>query len=79
MRSLVLFCSWSAILVWSVPGCSQQPVKLTRSDDRIEVTIGGKLFTTYYFGPQVPKPYLHHGDSDRARVAERYKEYSAKN
>jgi len=25
----------------------------------VEVTIGGKPFTTYYFGPSSPKPYLH--------------------
>ena len=37
----------------------QEPVKLTRAGDTIAVEIGGKLFTTYYFSSQAPKPYLH--------------------
>src|SRR5579863_2355612 len=36
-----------------------EPVKLTRHGDQIEVLIGGKPFTTYYFGAESPKPYLH--------------------
>lgn len=36
-----------------------EPVKLTRHGDQIEVSIGGKPFTTYYFSPKIPKPYLH--------------------
>ncbi len=38
---------------------AQEPVELKRSGDQIEVIIGGKPFTTYYFGPEAPKPYLH--------------------
>lgn len=34
-------------------------VKLTRQSDRIEVSIDGKPFTTFYFGPETNKPYLH--------------------
>ena len=34
------------------------PVKLKRGQDRIDVTIGGRPFTTYYFLPDVAKPYL---------------------
>jgi len=34
-------------------------VELKRQGDRIDVVIGGKPFTTYYFGSDSPKPYLH--------------------
>src|SRR5262245_45519937 len=33
-------------------------VELKRSEDRIEVLVGGRPFTTYYFGPDAAKPYL---------------------
>ena len=33
-------------------------VKLDRSEHQINVTIEGKPFTTYYFDPEVAKPYL---------------------
>ena len=36
----------------------QEPVKITRTGDQIAVQIGGTPFTTYYFGPESPKPYL---------------------
>jgi hypothetical protein len=36
-----------------------ESVTLTRQGDQIEVQIGGKPFTTYYFGADSPKPYLH--------------------
>jgi hypothetical protein len=35
-----------------------QPVTLTRSGFHIDVLIGGKLFTTYYFDPKIAKPYF---------------------
>jgi hypothetical protein len=34
-------------------------VKLNKQADRIEVAIDGKPFTTFYFGPETHKPYLH--------------------
>lgn len=34
-------------------------VKLNKQADRIEVEIDGKPFTTFYFGPDTNKPYLH--------------------
>src|SRR5690242_16413933 len=34
-------------------------VELRRQGNQIEVRIGGRPFTTYYFGPESPKPYLH--------------------
>jgi len=35
------------------------PVKLKRQGTRIDVFIGGQPFTSYFFGPESPKPYLH--------------------
>jgi len=37
---------------------AQEKVELKRSPHQIEVSIAGKPFGTYYFGPQSPKPYL---------------------
>ena len=34
------------------------PVELRRHGDQIDVLIGGRPFTTYYFDPAVAKPYL---------------------
>lgn len=38
---------------------AQKPVELRKIGNQIEVVVGGKPFTTYYFGPDSPKPYLH--------------------
>lgn len=35
------------------------PVELKRSGNQVDVLIGGKPFTTFYFGSEAPKPYLH--------------------
>lgn len=35
-----------------------EPVHFQRQGNEIQVTIGGKPFTTYYFNPDVAKPYL---------------------
>jgi len=42
---------------WLLAG--DQAVKLVRDGDQIEALISGKPFTTYYFGAESPKPYLH--------------------
>jgi hypothetical protein len=36
-----------------------ETVRLKRRGNEVAVLIGGKPFTTYYFGPEAPKPYLH--------------------
>jgi hypothetical protein len=36
-----------------------QPVEFRPHPDSIEVLIAGRPFTTYFFGPDSPKPYLH--------------------
>jgi len=38
--------------------CSPEPVELRRAGDRIDVLIGGRPFTTYYFGTAAAKPYM---------------------
>ena len=35
-----------------------QPVELARNGDHVDVRIGGRPFTTYYFDPSVAKPYF---------------------
>ena len=37
---------------------ADETVKLQKQNDSVAVSIGGKVFTTYYFGPNSPKPYL---------------------
>jgi len=34
-------------------------VKFQQGDGRIDVVIGGKPFTTYYFSPDLPRPFFH--------------------
>jgi hypothetical protein len=47
-----------AILVCYATCAAQQNVEVQQKEKHIEVTIGGKPFTTYYFDPVVAKPYL---------------------
>jgi hypothetical protein len=47
-----------ALFLCTVTCGAQQTVDVHRNGDQIEVTIGGKPFTTYYFDPKVAKPYL---------------------
>jgi len=47
-----------AVLVCCCACAAQQNVAVERKGNQIEVTIGGKPFTTYYFDPVVAKPYL---------------------
>jgi len=49
-----------AMILWgSLLLRGQEPVKVTQTGDKISVEIGGSPFTTYYFGPEAPKPYLY--------------------
>jgi Family of unknown function (DUF6807) len=52
--STLFLVQFSAALV-----AADGPVKLVRHGDRVEVSVGAKPFTTYYFGPESPKPFLH--------------------
>jgi len=46
-------------------------VELKRQGDRVEVLIGKQPFTTYFFGPESPKPYLHPLRSAKGTVVTR--------
>jgi hypothetical protein len=52
------------LLMAAIPASSPaqdrgQRVDLTRDGNTVNVLIGGRPFTTFYFGPEAPKPYLH--------------------
>jgi hypothetical protein len=46
-------------------------VTLTRKGTQIDVAVDGKPFTTLYFGPDAPKPYLHPLRSASGKVVTR--------
>ena len=46
-------------------------VKVQKGDNRVDVEIGGKPFTTFYFGPDTTKPYLHPLHSASGKVITR--------
>lgn len=48
----ILFC-----LALALPLCAE--VKFTKQADRVAIEIGGKPFSTLFFGPETNKPYLH--------------------
>ncbi|MGH9469785.1 MAG: DUF6807 family protein, partial [Terriglobia bacterium] len=48
-----------------------EPVVFKRSGDHVDVLIGGRLFTTYYFDPSVAKPYLQPLRSARGTIVTR--------
>jgi len=47
------------LLVLCVPAAFAASVTFQKGDGRIEVSVDGKPFTTFYYGPDTPKPYLH--------------------
>ena len=47
------------LLLLCVPAAFAANVSFEKADGRIDVSIDGKPFTTLYFGPETPKPYLH--------------------
>ncbi len=50
--------SFELVSVCSAALGGGEPVELKRSGDHIEVLVGGRAFTAYYFDPGVAKPYL---------------------
>lgn len=48
---------WTGLLL-AVVLCSAAQVELKRTGNQIDVTVDGKPFTTYYFDPDVAKPYM---------------------
>jgi hypothetical protein len=51
------FLALLATLPLALPVTAQ--VKITQGDNHIDVSIDGKPYTTYFYGPDVPKPYLY--------------------
>lgn len=47
------------LLLLCVPAAFAADVSFQKADGRIDVSVDGKPFTTLYFGPDTPKPYLH--------------------
>ena len=56
IKLFLVFCVHSASILTSRG--QAESVSLTRQGDAIEVAIGGKPFTTYYFDPKIAKAYL---------------------
>ena len=54
MRLIFLVLIQASLLV-----AGDKPVTFVRHGDQIDVSIGGKPFTTYYVGAEAPKPYLY--------------------
>ena len=46
------------LLSYASLAAADETVKFQKHADSVEVLIGGKAFTTYYFGPNSPKPYM---------------------
>lgn len=55
-KAITLACFFVAAGLFAQDGAL--PVKLARRGNEINVLVGGKPFTTYYFVPEVAKPYL---------------------
>jgi hypothetical protein len=57
MRNVLLGVLLAGLLAASLP--ADEPVQLKRAGDTVEVVIQGQPFTTFFFGADSPKPYLH--------------------
>ena len=64
MRSILCFA-----LLAALPAAAD--VKLTKQDGRVDVAIDGKPFTTFYYGSDTMKPYLHPLRSASGKVVTR--------
>lgn len=47
------------LLVFCLPAAFAGSVSFEKGKGQIEVKIDGRPFTTFYYGPETPKPYLH--------------------
>jgi len=65
------FASLTVFLLLVAPSRGAEPVEVKRSGFQIDVTVGGRLFTTYYFDPVVAKPYLMPLRSSRGTIVTR--------
>src|SRR5262245_44637462 len=61
MRAIKILAAAAAVLITfaligrSAPG----GVSFVRGDNKVDITINGKPFTTYYYGPDLPRPFFH--------------------
>lgn len=58
-RSGLLTSACALVLVAPALVHGGEPVVLKQAGNQIDVLLGGKPFTTFYFGTESPKPYLH--------------------
>jgi hypothetical protein len=53
---------WILVIASIVPCAmilgAEEAIKLQKHSDSVDVLVGGKPFTTYYFGPNSPKPFM---------------------
>jgi hypothetical protein len=59
MKSRIPLLSVACVLALAASLPAADAVQLKRSGDMVEVVIQGQPFTTFYFGADSPKPYLH--------------------
>ena len=55
LKLLALTC---ATLLLISAARAAEPIKITQADNHLDVTIGGKPFTTYWFGQRDDRPYI---------------------
>src|SRR5260370_21942017 len=61
----------TCLLLTCYSQASDQPVELKRAGNRIDVVLQGRPFTSYYFGPESPKPYFHPLHSSQGTIVTR--------
>jgi methane monooxygenase PmoA-like len=70
-RRVLSFLFFAAMLPGPGLRAAGLPVEFQRHGTRIDVLVEGKPFTTYYFGPELPKPFLHPLRSARGTIVTR--------
>ena len=58
MKKSIFVVAVLVLVVIALAGPTKPKVELVKGDNRVDVTIGGKLFTSYLFGDELPKPVL---------------------
>jgi len=58
MKKIALILAVLILAVTVLAGQTKPKVEFVKGDDKIDVMIGGKLFTSYLFGDELPKPVL---------------------
>lgn len=66
-----LLTALGGLLTFSTACLAGDTVELVRKGDEVDVLVGGKPFTTYYFTPEVAKPYFQPLRSARGTILTR--------